>query len=75
MPEEIYDIKHRFTYHAPPDEKVKYFYETYRKMLMEVAVHLNAEVVDCQEKSLAMIKLEEAMFWGNAAVARNGLND
>lgn len=63
-------IKERVTYHAP-SEAQKAFYEKQRKKFTDLMGHLEAELVDSREKSIAMTKIEECMFWANACVARN----
>ncbi len=64
------DINHRFTYHPPRDGQP----EQYTKLRDEAKAfaHLIGNVPDSREKSLALTKLEEAVFWANAAIARHG---
>lgn len=60
----------RFTYHAPHgDQPVRY--EEIRAKASELAQFINERVPQSRELSLAMTKLEEAIFWANAAIARN----
>ena len=63
------DLEHRFTYH-PPDDQRKMRHETVRGALLETAERLNDILPPGREKSLAITKCEEAMFWANAAIAR-----
>ena len=63
-------IKEKVTYH-PPSEEQRKLYELQRSMIADLMFHLDAELVDSREKSTAMTKLEECMFWANACVARN----
>lgn len=42
-----------------------------RTLLSEVARELVVRVPDGREKSLMLTKLEEAMFWANAGIARH----
>lgn len=64
------DIEHQFTYHVPTDKK-RADHEKARKACQQAAERLNRLCPEGREKSLAITKLEEAMFWANAAIARN----
>lgn len=64
------DIEKNFTYHAPKeDQPVRY--ETIRNKAKMLAAYINEFCPDSREKSLAMTKLEEAVMWANASIARN----
>lgn len=64
------DIVRRFTYHAPkPGQPERY--EALRVSARTTAHHIDASCPPSREKSLALTKLEEAIFWANAAIARN----
>ncbi len=65
------DLRNRFDYHTPSTEGIKLLHEAIRNNLLDLAAQLNRALPDCREKSLAITKLEEAMFWANAAVARH----
>lgn len=60
----------RFTFHAPPTAQRKELHERIRTAFLEIAAEIDEKVPDGREKSIVMTKLEEAMFWSNAAVAR-----
>jgi hypothetical protein len=60
-----------FKYHAPKAEQVP-IYEEIREMGRKFAEAIDGYTGDCREKSLAITKIEEAIFWANAAVAREG---
>ena len=64
------DIENRFTYHPPKKDQAER-YETMRGQARELALHIYAEAPDSREKWLALTKLEEAVMWANAAIARN----
>jgi hypothetical protein len=68
--ESIADITNRFSYHRP-DEKKAEKHEKIRGDMLRTAHYWNGELPDSREKALAITKLEEAMFWANAAIARN----
>lgn len=63
-------ISNRFTYHAPDQDKI-YLHGQVRESLLTVANYFDDVLPDGREKALALTKLEEAMFWSNAAIARN----
>ena len=63
------EILTRFTYHSPKGEQpIKY--EAIREEARELAELINDVCPESREKSLAITKLEEAVMWANAAVAR-----
>lgn len=70
MIEHLKDLENRFVYHAPKGNQVERYAEI-RKKLLESAVFLMNHCPQSRELSLAMTKLEEAMFWANASIARN----
>ena len=64
------DIEKNFTYHAPkPGQPERY--TMIRETARELAEVIEAECPDSREKSLAFTKLEEAVMWANASIARN----
>ena len=64
------DIEIRFTYH-PPKEGQPEIYELLRGFAKACAYAFARYCPDSREKSLALTKLEEAVMWANAAIARN----
>ena len=64
------DIEHRFLYHPPTEEQTRKDHELARALGLALAVQLNALLPEGREKSLAITKLEECLFWCNAAIAR-----
>lgn len=66
----IDELNKRFTYHKPKNEQPER-YKFIREQARELACNFDQECPDSREKSLAMTKLEEAVFWANAAIARN----
>jgi hypothetical protein len=64
------DLVNRFNYHSPkPGQPKKYEY--IRGTLLNVASIIDNFCPNSREKALAITKLEEAMFWANASIARN----
>lgn len=68
MPHEMID--HNFMHHPPTPEKVTQ-HEQARAGARILAHDWTDRLPPSREKSLAMTKLEEALFWANAAIARN----
>ena len=64
------DIEKNFTYH-PPKEGQANRYQCIRDTAKGFALLLEGICPDSREKSLAMTKLEEAVMWANASIARN----
>lgn len=63
-------IEKNFTHHPPKEGQAKR-YEEIRNDAKCLAYRLDQECPDSREKSLALTKLEESVFWANAAIARN----
>lgn len=65
-----YDVGRVFTYHSPKDSQPER-YNLLRKTAKELAILIIDNVPDSRERSLALTKLEESIFWANAGIARN----
>ena len=63
------ELEHRFTYH-PPKEGQPAAYERLRSQALQLARQIDLECPESREQSLAITKLEEAIMWANAAIAR-----
>lgn len=72
-PDEIEKISNNFTYHAPFGDQPKR-YEFLRNQARKLAQNFCSLCPPSRELSLALTKLEEAVFWVNAAIARNETN-
>lgn len=59
-----------FIYHPPHGNQTDRYAEI-RAKLLETANFIVDRTPESREQSLALTKLEEAMFWANAAIARN----
>ena len=64
------EMDKRFTYHPPKENQAKR-YETVRMFAKTYAMFLDKTCPDSRELSLALTKIEESVFWANAAIARN----
>lgn len=65
------DLHHRFNYHPPSSEHVVGLHQQVRRLMLGAADELAHVLPEGQERSLALTKLEEAMMWANASIARN----
>ena len=65
-----YDIENNFSYHKPDEEQAR-CYVRLRKLAKELAYLIDEVCPTSREESLALTKLEESVFWANAAIARN----
>lgn len=63
------EIDIRFKYHKPKEGQPE-IYENLRGRAKEFAMEIEENCPDSREKSLAMTKLEEAVMWANASIAR-----
>jgi hypothetical protein len=64
------DINNRFDFHPPKTPDRIQNHEAVRADIKASAAYLDLVLPDGREKSLALTKLEEALFWANAAIAR-----
>lgn len=65
------DIEHRFAFHPATTQEKRDDHTSVRQSCRRLADMLNESLPDGREKSLAITKLEEVMFWGNASLARD----
>jgi hypothetical protein len=66
----MYDIENIYTYHAPKEGQAAK-YGLVRDKAKELAIVLGALCPESRELSVARTQLEQAVFWANAAIARN----
>lgn len=64
------EFDNRFTYHRPKEYQVS----TYEQLRQDGRIFARAILdltPESREQAIALTKLEEAIFWANAAIARN----
>jgi hypothetical protein len=73
VPEEVVD--RNFNHHPPRNDAEIKDHDFVRETIKDVAMAMRQELPPGREASLVQTKLEEAMFWANAAIARVRAND
>lgn len=63
-------LSQRFTHH-PPDAARAQQHHDVRAVITSAAHELNDRLPEGREKALSLTRLEEALFWANAALARS----
>lgn len=63
-------IENNFCYHAPKPGQPE-IYQSIREKAKELAYLIENTCPASREKSVAVTHLETAVFWANAAIARN----
>jgi hypothetical protein len=63
-------INNNFMYHAPKEGQPE-IYQNIRSKAKELVFLIQHVVPESREKSLAITKIEEAVMWANAGIARN----
>lgn len=66
----LHEIDKNFSYHAPKEGQPEK-YEVIRAKAKELAYLMVEVSLHSRERSLALTNLEQAVFWANAAIARN----
>jgi hypothetical protein len=69
------DIANRFAFHAAATQEKRDEHTSVRQACRRLADELNERLPEGREKSCALTKLEETMFWANAAIARNNTEE
>lgn len=62
-------IENNFSYH-PPKEGQPQIYTSIRNMAKDLAMAIDSMCPDSREKSTALTRLEECVFWCNAGISR-----
>lgn len=70
MDNKDYQIDRNFTYHAPRGDQAER-YTVLREQSRLLALQIVSMTPISREQSLALTNLEQAVFWANAAIARN----
>jgi hypothetical protein len=65
------ELNRRFDHHPPKDASTVDGHEAIRAGCKFLAAVIDEICPEGREKATAMTRLEEAMFWANAAIARN----
>lgn len=68
-PDEVADIENRTNYHAPDDD-ARARHQEVRDVIQAAMYDIVALTTPGREADLALTKLEQAMFWANASIAR-----
>lgn len=66
------DLVNRFEYHPADTEERRDAHTAVRLAALRLAEDVLELVPAGREQSLAITKVEEAMFWANAGIARQG---
>lgn len=64
------NLKNTYIYHAPKGDQPER-YEAIRAKARELAELIEESCPESWEKSIANTRLEEAVMWANASIARN----
>lgn len=64
------NIENRFVYHTPFGDQTER-YQDIRDLAKKLAYLILEKTPDSREQSLVLTNLEQAVFWANAAIARN----
>lgn len=64
------DLENRFTYHVSSERQIP-MYEEIRQAGHTFATMIVGYAPESRERSIALRKIEEAVMWANAAIARH----
>jgi len=66
-------LENDFIYHSPGEDQIQR-YAQLRSEAKKLAYLISQKTPPSREQSLALTNLEQAIFWANAAIARNESN-
>lgn len=66
------ELGHRFAFHPADTEGKRQAHAAVRGECLDLATFIQTIVPKGREQSLAITKIEEAMMWANAGIARGG---
>lgn len=64
------DIRNRINYHRPDTEGIRLIAQM-RRLALDFSLGVQEHVPLARERALALTKIEEALFWANAGIARD----
>ena len=64
------ELNNRFDYHPPKSTAIADTHAAVRAKVKTLALWIDRNTPEGREQALAITKLEEALFWANAAIAR-----
>ena len=67
-------IERNFKYYKPDAMQIS-IYQDIRNKAKDLALFIDMNCPDGRERSLAFTKVEEAVMWANASIARSGGGD
>lgn len=68
------ELNNRFNFHPAGTKERQDAHKRIRSYLLQMATEFNESLPDSDETEEAIRKLEEAMFWANASLARQDKN-
>lgn len=68
---QLQDLQNQFQLDAPLNNEMIIRYELVRQKLLGTAIDLLNAVPTCNERDIAINRLNEVMFWCNAGITRH----
>lgn len=65
------EVGNRFKFHTSPSAERTFAHNQVRERCRRLAIAFADSLPEGREKALALTKIEEAMFWANAGIARS----